>query len=146
MGIVKFLAARLDEDERIARGAIHRGGGRWRAGWDSAALTWDDRRGPSSGVGEVADQGGYSVVFGTPTDGQAIHIARHDPAHVLAEVAAKRAIIQLHPYRHSISDPDGLEIDDELCDRCDVDWPCPTLRAVVAIHADHPDFKPEWAL
>lgn len=26
------------------------------------------------------------------------------------------------------------------------DWPCPTLRALAQIWADHPDYQQEWAL
>lgn len=53
---------------------------------------------------------------GDPTD---IHIARHDPARVLAECAAKRAVIVYSPPK--------------------------TLQHLAAIYADHPDYQQEWA-
>lgn len=54
---------------------------------------------------------------------------------VLAEVAAKRAIVELH---HPV-------------DPCDAhngstfeSVPCETLATLAAIYADHPDFREEW--
>lgn len=65
---------------------------------------------------------------------------------VLRECAAKRAIMDIH------SDRDGD------CARCsDYAWfaildggeheefPCPTIRHLAAVYADHQDYQPEWA-
>ena len=64
---------------------------------------------------------------------------------VLAECAAKRAILEIH----STHAP-------EFCDICstlnaDMDgfaedhpWPCPTIRAVASVYADRPGFRDEW--
>lgn len=76
--LVKFLRERLDEDEAAARAATP---GPWE----------------QSGIGEY----GWGVSFGRPGAGveaddsdqgraDAEHIARHDPARVLAEVETKR--------------------------------------------------------
>jgi hypothetical protein len=63
--------------------------------------------------------------------GDAAHVIRHDPARVLREVAAKRAILELHAQ--------GTDWDGEP-------WPCSTIRALIAIWRDHPDFDPAWAI
>lgn len=68
---------------------------------------------------------------------------------VLAECAAKRAIIAEHGLDdHSTKD---------YCETCadwwnselgegppPVAWPCPTLRAIAAVYAGHPDYQQEW--
>lgn len=58
------------------------------------------------------------------------------PARVLAEVAAKRRIVQLHVSGEA------------WCDHCagpgDIDDSCPTLRALASVYADHPDYRQEW--
>lgn len=79
-------------------------------------------------------------------DGTGVHIARHNPARILAECAAKRAILNIH------TDRDGD------CSRCsDYAWfavldggdhetyPCPTVKAIAAVYSDHPDYRKEWA-
>lgn len=79
-----------------------------------------------------------------------------DSSYELADIAAKRAIVVLHPvyeYRQKASpwrkartflhcdtcgDPHGLDRTEP------VDWPCPTLRALAQPYAEHPDFDPSW--
>lgn len=57
------------------------------------------------------------------------------PARALREVEAKRAIAEIHG---ADSDP---------CDAHDA-WmrsiSCDTLRYLVAVWSDHPDYRPEW--
>lgn len=65
-----------------------------------------------------------------------------DPARVLALCEAHRRIVEWHePYRMASLD---------YCSSCgdvpQVDYPCPTLRALAVIYADHPDYRAEWAL
>lgn len=63
---------------------------------------------------------------------------------VLAECEAKRRIVDLH----QAADVDyGLE----SCFSCgardgwhDLPFPCPTLKALAAVYADHPDYRDEW--
>lgn len=77
--------------------------------------------------------------------GQAFrHVDRHSPQHVLAECAAKRAILALHGPL--------LGAPDIICNRC-TDYsegsadpfPCGTLQALAAVYVDHPDYNPEWS-
>lgn len=54
------------------------------------------------------------------------HVIRHDPARVLRELAAKRAILSEHIVGgwHPV--------------------PCLTLRALASVYSDHPDYRAEW--
>ena len=59
------------------------------------------------------------------------------PSAVLAECAAKRAIAGLH------------KVGADQCDEHNAMFesiPCPTIRALAAVYADHPDYRQEWAL
>jgi hypothetical protein len=53
---------------------------------------------PDRCPGRIEDANGAVVVYdeGSPTDAEAEHIALHDPARVLAEVVAKRRILDEH--------------------------------------------------
>lgn len=129
-GIVEFLEARLDEDEEVARDA---------AGWDSSGQVRDEGMWLREGVNSVIDSSRRMVVFGdgsAPDDSQATHIVRHDPACVLREVAAKRAIMAEHG------------IDEDPCDAHDAMYesvPCDVILNLAAIYLDHPDYQPEWS-
>ena len=74
--LIDFIEARLAEDESAAQAA---GGDTWQI--DSGSWLVSNSHGPV-----VYDEG-------KPSEEQADHIARHDPARVLREVAAKRAIL-----------------------------------------------------
>lgn len=150
--LVEFLTARLDEDERAAHAAAP---GPWTYGdiesvaggtlYDQtvaiASVQWDNAR-PDPRIQRFRPE--------AQADATGEHIARHDPARVLAEVAAKRAIVELHglhPNCHAdIDGPDYL-----ICAICHdyrrhdaARWPCATLRALALPHADHPEYREEW--
>jgi hypothetical protein len=102
-------------------------------------------------------------------DGSPTPIGMWDPDRVLAEVAAKRAIVLEHemmPARQStlgvLRLADGREVSpyyvDGCCARCTawgeyggpansetggLDY-CPTLRHLAAVYADHPDYDEAW--
>jgi hypothetical protein len=90
-----WLLDQLDDDERSARAA---GSAAWRRGTYNIAAEWDDEEPAwlldSDAVTE-ADEPHQTVVYdeGRPDAAQTEHIARHNPAAVLADVAAKRAIV-----------------------------------------------------
>ncbi len=67
-----------------------------------------------------------------PPVGLAEHIAQYDPARVLAEVAAKRAICS--------------ECDDEIgsCPYKGADIAMSTLRLLASVYRDHADYNPAW--
>ncbi|MEU6233851.1 DUF6221 family protein [Kitasatospora sp. NPDC047058] len=129
--LVAFLRARLDEDERIAR-RTRQPGYQWRN------FDMD---------GELRDSDNAGTVAYIPHANDRTHIARHDPARVLAEVDAKRHIIDLYEAAHERHlnkaerlSPSAMRrragrreaLDDTLC-----------LLALP--YAGHPDYRPEWA-
>lgn len=109
--LVQWLRAQLDEDERIARACP--GNGEWSA--EDIAVY-----GPDLSVEVRA------------------HMAEHDPRRVLAEVDAKRRIIDLHK---------GVN---DYCAECDLVrsnypyHPCTTLRLLALPYADRPGYREEW--
>jgi len=88
------------------------------------------------------------------------HVARWDPSRVLAECAAKRAIMGVHrPHDHG-----GEHGDAVFCDECQWDHgddspridnqpvegfgthPCRTLALLAGVYGSHPDYREAWAL
>ena len=119
--LIAFITARLDEDEAAAKAAQ-----------ESA---------PSDG--ELAQQAGPCV-----DEAGYVHIARHDPARVLREVAAKRARLDRH---HPIKDPAVIRLYGTLCAWCSSlsvgarqRWPRPDVLDDLAVWNDHPDYIAEW--
>ncbi|MER7077935.1 hypothetical protein SAMN02982929_07189 [Saccharopolyspora kobensis] len=124
--LITFIRARLDEDEQIARAASP---GPWHTDAEAQEVTAVD------GI-SVCD---VFALSNNQLRATAHHIARHDPARVLAEVDAKRRILALDEtasswtkgtagatagYAHAI-----------LSD---------TLRLLALPYADHPDYREEW--
>lgn len=127
--IVEFLKARLDEDEARAQHALN-------ADLDHLP-TVECRCGRRLHLGGDADR-------------------------ALREVEAKRRIIAMH-HLAELECPQS-EGDYRCCEeytcQCQIDaldlrdavevrdqhaeWPCPTVRALAAVYADHPEYDPEW--
>lgn len=124
--LADFLRARLDEDEAVAREATP---GPWRVdnpGFPEAIV---DPAGEAIVSG--SRWGGEAPVFASGEDAK--HIARHDPARVLADVEAKRRIVDLHPNMLG------------WCQGCASEaYPCRTLTLLALPYADHPDYRQEW--
>jgi hypothetical protein len=124
-GMVKFCRARCGEDEVTAE----------TAGGDGPQGRWEQVD-PESCPGRIDCDSGYVVTYdeGSPDDGQAPHIARHDPARVLREVAAKRAV--LDSYEASVrSVGPGLSRSQLR-----------PVAAQAAIWSDHPGYEEGWKL
>jgi hypothetical protein len=141
VSLVEFVEARLAEEQADAEAA---GANGWVAGEDGEgwAIELDLGQGPDSTWGACVtcnDSGGNEL-----TEETARHMARQDPAGTLARVTALRAVMKLHrpvgewPVCAGCFNPDD-EADDQP-------HPCPTLRAVAGIWADHPDYDPAWAV
>lgn len=112
MAIVEFLEARLAEDERIAKAT----------GEDATyGFTWPNTQ--------------YEL-----RSSELIHIRRHDPARALAEVAAKRGILEAHAGRSPRSS-DFCRICEDPYTYGPEAWPCDTVRYLASIYKDHPDFN-----
>lgn len=131
--LLRFLQARLDEDEAAAKAASGDEAADWH--WTPAVTAagrailvasgeWDD-----TDIAQV-DQ---------DADDLAEHIARHDPARVLREVAAKRALLAVYEgFSHPVS----------LLERATYPSFAEVLRGQVrhlaAVYSDHPDYRGEW--
>lgn len=129
MNIVEFLQARIDEDEIVANAAATSADGHeWEYSTSGRAMDGHGWVCNSWGVVLTAEQAGTGSV--RQPVGQ--NIARHDPARVLREVAAKRALIA----DHSLSN--------DPCDEHDANYesiPCGVITALASAYSDHPDFQ-----
>lgn len=142
--LITWLRAQLDEDERVARGAT---AGPWR--YDP---TKHHRR-PGTSIFEegvfTGPPGAEAVciaVTGETDDTQSMadaeHIARWDPARVLAEIAAKRAILDSITSRLDHREPDGgWEDADAETDG----MASGTLHLLAQPYAGHEGWREEWA-
>jgi len=126
MTMTEFLLARIQEDENAARAAdLKVGDPRWFVSRVSTTVpqkytvrsTWCLR--PIAKIQDIESVDPFPDPSGVLDGGAAAaHIARWDPARVLAECEARREVV--------MSADDGV------------------LRALAAIHSDHPDYDPAW--
>lgn len=141
--LVDWLRAQLDEDARVARAAAEgHPVGSWRPSepfeTTSGVLANADARdvviGPvGNWTGQVAgDHEGFGAVHVTDAE----HIARHNPARVLREVAAKRAIVDAAGWAREAENNDytagwaeGLEH---------------SLYLLAVAYDDRPGYRDEW--
>ena len=133
--LVTFLLARISEDEAVAeRAEVQHLQVQERTGWDSKR---DVRV-----VGDLGNGARFEMnSYGTPD--LLHHLARHDPCRILAECAAKRAIVgqARGPWTYTQDVGAGRvrtvtvpgSVNDER-----------TLRTLAAVYADHPDYREEW--
>jgi hypothetical protein len=150
--ISDFLLARIAEDEAEARAA--QPGGWYAQGGGQVMLPAPWSRRPWTENAVVVSP---ATTIGPQGQSDADHIARWDPARVLAECEAKRRLVELHAIqverdRQSPFDPaTGAERSewavDLYCDVCGwVSVACDTLHALASVYADHPDYQQEWRL
>jgi hypothetical protein len=143
--LVVFLSASLDDDERVALAAtpppwVVRGLGRH----DGAAVLHDDGRrgtvGLPLGPAFMSAHGGCATA-------DAAHVARWDPARVLAEVAAKRKILRRYQqYADRVAARAGERLTDELVglmETAEALRRC--VRDLARPLAGRPGWRPEWA-
>lgn len=149
--LIAFLRRCLDDDERVARAAADYGD-TWRPGSGKTAIYPSDER---THPGPIII-GPYGDLEEQHTD----HIVRHDPARVLAEVDAKRRILDLHyPIHRDIGwTEDGDERYAELavCGHCVPKhshfssrdavptYPCQTVRLLAQSYAGRDGWQEEW--
>lgn len=137
--MVAFLRACLDADEHAAIAA------RDAFGWDSGSGTGRWASGDGGAVWDAetdADRREIVVDEGVPTRAQAAHIARWDPARVLAEVEVKRRI--LDEFKPRVDQMDAT-IEGEWGMGNYPSGESDLLVKLLALpYADHPDYREEW--
>lgn len=127
-----FLITQIEADEAVARAAMkprRADDGRWSVG----DHPMDERRIEGIGI-EIYDEGGHD-------EHQAAHIARHDPARVLRECAAKRAIVEL---RETLVNDGDRSIAARLTTPSVVATLDATLRVLASVYADREGFDAGW--
>ena len=124
--LIAWLRAQLDEDERIAvDAALLADSERWTA---SARNGWDEiRDGRRRRVAEARND-------------ERTHIARHDPARVLAEVEAKRRIIDRAA---AFQDSTGVTLNVDSFTAIAAQMRS-ILRVLATAYADCPGYREEW--
>ena len=119
MTLTEFLEARLVEDELNATAAID-GPAQWHALYSYR---------------DVKDSDGHYIVLADsrcPTAEQAEHIARHNPARILRQCEAVRAVIAQFLRLDALGDLAGRDATEEV------------LKQLASVHCDHADFDPTW--
>jgi hypothetical protein len=143
--LIAFLNARLDEDEAAAKAVRqprnwHQGdeSDPW-ASWDRDMIyMWP----PEFHTPIESDKHWRGLQ--ADDDHLAAHIARHDPARVLREVTAKRAIVTRYAaVRRAFGDREGGLWPDVT--RREKSHAYATLCDLAGIWSDHPDYQDEWA-
>lgn len=143
--VTDFILARIAEDEEAARGACE---APWvTMDWPAASQVLVD---PKAIRDEKWKYGKLGHVAMAEHSEYATHIARHDPARVLAQCAAMRKIVELHQistervWEHSWDGP-SVQVEERSCVICGwVPTACDTIRALASVWSDHPAFRDEW--
>jgi Family of unknown function (DUF6221) len=143
--LVEFLTKRIEEDEAQAEAAQKRNGGEWQVeDLDRDDLTYAYFGARIRGtVGPGHPHNGYPDELNLWDDETALgmwpetgaHVARWDPARVLAECEAKRAIVQQY---HALRANEDYYHEDMGAGALAL-----VLRHLAAIYADHPDYPLE---
>lgn len=113
--LTEFLLARIAEDEAVARAAT-----------------------------PVGESRTFYATFGAGSDDWGCYYFNVLPTRILAECAAKRAVVD------ACRQPASCLLDDDPDDpgewNGEVHLAAATLRALAAVYADHPDYRAEWAV
>lgn len=133
--LVSFLRDRLDEDEQVARAAYAIDPAPWYEDVDYDD-TYTNQRNHIDGTGLVYAADNVALWDReqsqtlSMTAATSVHVARHDPARVLAEVDAKRRIVdRIWKYAGPHMFTAGPDV----------------LRLLALPYAHHPEYRPEWA-
>lgn len=165
--LIEFVEARLDEDKAIARAAYGETEQDWTIDTDpdlpakhvqgrpsikTSGMGWQTTSG--DGIWSCDDPEDDCRIYRREDKADAEHIVHFDPARVLREVEAKRAIIADHSSPRAAflaADPfvgtgtrQSRRQMGEWCDHHE-DFECQTLKLLAAPYSDHPDYNPEWS-
>lgn len=137
MGIVEFLEARIAEDEAVAKAARP---GPW---FHDSNLTCGPRVPPDDFLMVPEDPSDtISPCNDKIPDQDSRHIARHDPARILREVAAKRAIIKAY-VDADIKAHDTYNFHEDILNG-ESNGLETAVETLAICWSDHPDFDEEW--
>jgi hypothetical protein len=139
--LTEFLQARYAEDEALARDAS-----------SPSLRAWEVR---GLDIYAVAGPPSFNPIARHALGQQGEHMARWDPARVLAECEAKRRIITEVHCRAADHPSYGNGLEKDACAGCGTGGPCddflvdtvddcPTLRLLAHPFSQHADFDPEW--
>ena len=131
MELSSFIRARLDDDEAAAKAA----GLRAKSPWDKGDAAGSPL--PSAVSMFDASDESFAVIRGSYVAG---HVMRHDPARVLREVEAKRAIVAAYS-EHADLDIADPEPEYAYGHAAGLGF---AVRQAAAVYSDHPDYQPEW--
>lgn len=128
--LTEFLEARIGEDEQAA----------------SASQTqhWEEAEGTGA---MILSEHAETVVYdeGRPSSEEAAHMARWDPARVLAVCEAKRRILDLAAEADDIQGDLEMELPGSWTTRRRRPSIGDRIRMALALpYADHPDYRDEW--
>jgi hypothetical protein len=120
--IVEFLTARLDEDEASARSGLESYSGYGRD-WVETHIDLD-----------VDNPNSFNAFDPAP----AVYLRRFTPQRVLADIAAKRAIVRDAQAIYDL-------IESEWSEYGNRNYGHNLLQHLAVPYADHPDYQQEWA-
>lgn len=112
--LVAFIRTRLDADQQVAKQAAE-----------------PFRHGDRTGLNGLHSQ-------------LTNHVLRHNSARVLAEVAAKRRILERHPGATNVDECPGCGANLDGTWRTPPGSLCPEQVDMALPYADHPDYRQEW--
>ena len=144
--MVAFLEARLDEEEAAAKGP---------PGWKLEHWSAVHYK-TSASLREWRVDAEPRCITDQVARGDAEHIARYDPARVLREVEAKRAVVDLYKRTRAILDDFGARMErrehisatasgDYLAAQRELAVLGLVLRHHVAVYDADPGYDPAWA-
>jgi hypothetical protein len=127
--LTAFVKARLDEDEAIAQAAASEAGPDW---------TWDRE----TRDGYLRTPGGTIMADALNVEDEQFrpHVARHDPARVLREVAAKRKRLAAYTAARAAAD----RYDDQYMAGV-ASGLADAIKDDASAWNDHPDYDQKWS-
>ena len=154
--LVKFLEARFADDERDARAAAAANPGAAATHWVAEQVDHRSSTGLRGTAWAVVPERVKGVAIAISPSGVrpllVTHIARHDPARVLAEIEAKQRILRAHPLsRAEMKEPGKPAYGCATCHYHSEygvlgSGECDTLRMLALPYAGHEGFKAEWRI
>ena len=132
-GLVEWLRAQLDEDERIARAAT--------------PGPWVDQGGYVTDVGPRVQVTDYGTQDGEPEEdspqgrADSAHIAEHDPARALREIDADRKLLAqfVEVGAREVDLDDAVEYADGWVNALGL-----AVRLRASVFSDRPGYREEW--